>query len=112
MYIAENAFPQGLKPRISCIALTARLKPCPFKTSNQSEAPQVSGRMISRLAMEGCGIPPLPQKQRRGKDGARRIQAPSATGLILADQCWTKSKAPSGRNSSAGAFHPRVFLGR
>ena len=40
------------------------------------------------------------------------IQGPSATGVILADQCWTKSKAPSGRKSSAGAFHPRVFLGR
>ena len=22
--------------------------------------------------VEGCGIPPLPQQQRRGKDGARR----------------------------------------
>src|ERR1035441_5121525 len=43
---------------------------------------------------------------------ARRIQGPSATSVIVADQCFTKSKAPFGRKSSAGAFHPRVFLGR
>src|ERR1017187_11029759 len=46
-----------------------------------------------------------------GLDGARWIQGTSATGVILADQCCTKSNAPSGRKSSAGAFHPRVFLG-
>src|ERR1035441_2521493 len=40
------------------------------------------------------------------------IQVPSATELETADQYCTKSNTPSGRNSSAGAFQPRVFLGR
>ncbi len=44
-------------------------------------------------------------------DAIRQIQTPSATSGIVADQYFTKSKAPGGRNSSAGAFHPRVFLG-
>jgi hypothetical protein len=43
-----------------------------------------------------------------------RIQAPSATRLIAfgVDQYFLKSKAPSGRKSSAGAFQPSDFLGR
>lgn len=41
-----------------------------------------------------------------------RFQVPSATGLGGLDQKATKSKAPSGRKSSAGHFHPRDFLGR
>ena len=40
------------------------------------------------------------------------IQAPSATGLILADQYFTKLKVPYGRKSSAGAFQPRDLRGR
>src|ERR1017187_6292575 len=35
-----------------------------------------------------------------------RFQGQSATGLILPDQCFWKSKAPIGRKSSAGAFQP------
>lgn len=42
----------------------------------------------------------------------RRFQVPSATGLGGFDQKAWKSKAPSGRKSSAGHFQPRDFLGR
>ncbi len=51
---AQKAFPQGLKPGPSLGRLPARLKSCPFKAGMN----------------EVRGIPPLPQKQKRGKDGA------------------------------------------
>jgi Flp pilus assembly secretin CpaC len=33
MKVIDNTFPQGLKPNIFFVALSARLKPCPFKAS-------------------------------------------------------------------------------
>ena len=58
-------------------------------------------RDFSRLSQ--CGFVDPTHSHKARMDGARRIQTPSATELILADQYCTKSNAPAGRNSSAGA---------
>jgi hypothetical protein len=38
MRVIEGEFPQGLKPKPSFGCMAARLKPCPFKTSNAARA--------------------------------------------------------------------------
>src|ERR1035437_1853992 len=68
-----------------------------------------SGNVHSADDWEELLLPEIERQQKLSKEG--RFQVPSATRLIVADQCFLKSKAPSGRKSSAGAFHPSDFLG-
>ncbi len=65
----ERETPQGLKPDIPVGGVSARLKSCP-DTKRPSTPARLKSCSFKAGTNEVRGIPPLPQKQVRGKDGA------------------------------------------
>jgi len=90
------------------MAVDAWIKTLPLAASSKGRARRLLKQLIDR-AMYWDLIPNVTNPTK-----PRRIQATSATRLITfsVDQYFWKLKAPSGRKSSAGAFHPSDFLGR
>ena len=64
--------PSGAKARVNSAASVARLKSCP-DTKHSSTTKQLKPRTFKARINAVRGIPPLPQRQVRGKDGAPSI---------------------------------------
>jgi hypothetical protein len=71
----------GAKAPLSLLAISARLKSCPdsFPRLDRVFRQAVNWCLLKSDPIEIPGLPPLPQKQERGKDGAPKFRGLGAT---------------------------------